>query len=177
MLLKVGPIPFERVGTKAGFLEVSLHGACEDSMRVSGIKGILNGGRVCSSGERGVALFVPILNDHRNRGGPAPILLLAHEGNVKPYTRCCRAERRYTQCQRRDFVKRLKHQSERSRFENDDNDHRRRQRDDDIRDLLVRESSGCKVALRLVSLRSEASQFFVAQAWYRLLHLFVRQMG
>src|SRR3989454_10828771 len=77
MPLKVGPIPFERVGTKAGFLEVSLHGACEDSMRVSGIKGILNGGRVCSSGERGVALFVPILNDHRNRGGPAPSPLLA----------------------------------------------------------------------------------------------------
>src|SRR5437879_489682 len=86
MLLEIRPISGNRKDLEPVVTEIALHLRCIDSMRLLGIKRVLNLGDISFVPNRPALLTKPVLHHHGDTGGAAPVLFLRNEWNVEPDT-------------------------------------------------------------------------------------------
>lgn len=87
MFLKIRPTPVENKHLKSRALEITLHVGSKDAPRLSRIKLLLNDIRFGALSVNPHAMPAPILQDHGNRRGSAPVLALLDERHVQPDSR------------------------------------------------------------------------------------------
>src|ERR1700751_5004926 len=97
MIFQIAPLAAKGESPVARLIQVALEVGGVNSMGFAGIKRLLD---LLRSGSCGMTLLaLPVLQDHRNTGSAAAVLLLLHKRDVQPDTRRTRSEQSATEVQ------------------------------------------------------------------------------